>query len=246
VTIQVRPRPQRDVDADVNRAVELARQTPGVEQAQPFSKEESQRLLEPWLGTGLDFGDLPIPRLIVIKLREGARPDFAQLRKSLAEQVPGSSLDDHAMWLSRLSTMANTIIAVGVAVVLLVLLTAGLAVTFATRGAMAGNQAVVEVLHFVGATDDFIAREFQRRFFRLGLRGASVGAGLAVVTMGLLGIVTGSWRASPAGDQLEALFGAFSVGWRGYAVILLIALVVAVLTGIVSRLTVRRFLNPIG
>jgi cell division transport system permease protein len=246
VTIQVRPRGQRDVEADVIRAVELARQTPGVEQAQAFSKQESQRLLEPWLGTGLDFGDLPIPRLIVITLKDGARPDFTQLRKNLAEQVPGSSLDDHGLWLSRLSTMANTIIGVGVGVVLLVLVTAGLAVTFATRGAMAGNQAVVEVLHFVGATDDFIAREFQRRFFRLGLKGAAIGAGLAIVSMVFLGIVTSSWRASPAGDQLEALFGAFSLGWRGYAVLLVIAVVMAALTGIVSRLTVRRFLNPAG
>jgi cell division transport system permease protein len=246
VTIQVRPRSQRDVDADVARAAALARQTPGVEQAQPFSKEESQRLLEPWLGTGLDFGDLPIPRLIVIKLADGARPDFGPLRKSLAEQVPGSSLDDHALWLSRLSTMASTIIGVGIAVVLLVLVTAGLAVTFATRGAMAGNQAVVEVLHFVGATDDFIAKEFQRRFFRLGLKGAALGAGLAVLAMSLLGIVMASWRASPAGDQIEALFGAFSLGWRGYGVVLAIAVIMAALSGIVSRLTVRRFLNPPG
>ena len=53
--------------------------------------------------------------------------------------------------------------------VALVLVAAGLAVTFATRGAMAGNREVVDVLHFVGANDDFIAKEFQRRFFRLGL-----------------------------------------------------------------------------
>ncbi|MBQ0822534.1 ABC transporter permease [Microvirga terrae] len=246
VTIQIRPNPQRAIDQDVDRAVALARQAPGVEQAQAFSKEESERLLEPWLGTGLDFKDLPVPRLIVIKIKQDAKPDFGPLRQSLQREVPGASLDDHALWVSRLSTMANTIIGVGVFLVALVLVAAGLAVIFATRGAMAGNREVVEVLHFVGANDDFIAREFQRRFFRLGLRGSAIGAAAALVLTLTLGFVTRSWRASPTGDQLEALFGAFTISWSGYAVVVLIALLVALITGIVSRLTVRRFLNENG
>ena len=246
VTIQIRPNAQRSIDQDVERAVALARQAPGVEAAQAFTKEESERLLEPWLGTGLDFNDLPVPRLIVIKIREGAKPDFSNLRQSLQRDVPGATLDDHALWVSRLSTMANTIIGVGVFLVSLVLIAAGLAVIFATRGAMASNREVVDVLHFVGANDDFIAKEFQRRFFRLGLRGAAIGAGGAMVLTLILGLVTRSWRASPTGDQIEALFGAFTISWRGYAIVVLIALFVAVITGIVSRLTVRRFLNENG
>ena len=246
VTIQVRPNAQRSIEADVERAAALARQVPGVEAAQAFSRGESERLLEPWLGTGLDFNDLPVPRIIVIKLRDEVRPDFTALRQSLQEQVPGATLDDHGLWVSRLSTMANTIISIGVFLVALVLVAAGLAVIFATRGAMAGNKEVVDVLHFVGANDDFIAREFQRRFFRLGLRGSAVGAAGALVLTTLLGLVTRSWRASPAGDQIEALFGSFSMSWRGYALVVVIALVVALVTGIVSRLTVRRFLNGHG
>jgi cell division transport system permease protein len=243
VTIQVRPSPQRDVESDVARAAALAQAAPGVERVEPFSKAESERLLEPWLGTGLNFGDLPIPRLIVIRLASGERPDFTELRRLLREQVPGATLDDHALWLSRLSAMANTIVGAGVVLVALVLVAAGLAVTFATRGAMASNHGVIEVLHFVGAKDDFIAREFQRRFFKLGLKGAAVGAAAALGVMALLGLLTRSWRASPAGDQIEALFGTFEIGWRGYAVVVLIALAVAIVTAIVSRLTVRRFLR---
>jgi cell division transport system permease protein len=243
VTIQVRPHPQRDIEADLARAADLARQAPGVAQAEVFSKAEAERLLEPWLGTGLDFNDLPIPRLIVVKLQEGQRPDIAALRQALTEQVPGATLDDHALWLSRLSTMAYTIVGVGIGLVTLVLIATGLAVAFATRGAMAGNREVVEVLHFVGADDTYIAREFQRRFFRLGLRGSACGAGAALGITLALGLLSGSWRASAAGDQLEALFGTFDVSGRGLAVMAGIALIVSGVTAIVSRLTVRRFLN---
>src|SRR5829696_2789802 len=76
ITIQVRPSPQRNMEADVGRAVALAQGTAGVEQAQPFTKAESERLLEPWLGTGLSFSDLPVPRLIVVKLAAGETPDL--------------------------------------------------------------------------------------------------------------------------------------------------------------------------
>jgi cell division transport system permease protein len=246
ITIQVRPNGQRNIEADIARATELALRTPGIESAVAFSKAESERLLEPWLGTGLDFSDLPVPRLIVIKVRSDMQPDLAHLRQALRAEVPGASLDDHALWISRLSTMAGTIIALGVALVVLVLSAAGLATIFATRGAMAGNREVVEVLHFVGANDEYIAREFQRRFFKLGLKGAGIGAGAALAAIFLLGVAAASWRASAAGDQLEALFGSFDIGWRGYAVVLLIAFIVSALTAFVSRLTVRQFLNAAG
>jgi cell division transport system permease protein len=102
---------------------------------------------------------------------------------------------------------------------------------------------VVEVLHFVGANDDFIARAFQRRFFGLGLRGGIIGSGAAIAAFALAGLVARNWRSGPAGEEIEALFGAFHIGWRGYAAVLLIGVIASVVTGIVSRLTVRRFLS---
>ncbi len=184
-----------------------------------------------------------MPRLITVRLGS-TTPDLGALRQRLAEALPGvASLDDHALWLSRLSTMANTVVGVGVAVVALVLLATGLAVTFATRGAMAGNREVVEVLHFVGADADFIAREFQRRFFRLGLRGGAIGAVAALVVIGAGGALARVWRAGPAGDEIEALFGGFAIGWRGYASVVLIGVIASIVTAVVSRLTVRRFLD---
>lgn len=244
VTIQVRPSPGRDIDADVGRADALAKGAPGIAGTRVFSKGEAERLLEPWLGSGLDLSDLPVPRLITLKLATSPPPDLKALRASLAEALPGvASLDDHALWLQRLSTMANTFVGIGIGIVALVLVATGLAVVFATRGAMAGNREVVEVLHFVGANDDYIARAFQSRFFRLGLRGGAIGAGLALAAFALAGLVASAWRTGPAGEEVEALFGAFQIGWRGYASVLLIGVIASVVTGIVSRLTVRRFLG---
>ena len=114
--------------------------------------------------------------------------------------------------------------------------------TFATRGAMAGNREVVEVLHFVGAGDDFIAKAFQARFFGLGLRGGAIGAACALLAFALAGLVTGATQSGPAGQEIEALFGSFQIGLRGYASIALIGVIASVVTGAVSRITVRRYL----
>ena len=86
VTIQIRPGPGRDIEADVAaRRAARARGTAGVADVRVYSKAESERLLEPWLGTGLNFDELPVPRIIVLKIGRRQRPDFARLRKSLAE-----------------------------------------------------------------------------------------------------------------------------------------------------------------
>ncbi|MCG5244883.1 cell division protein FtsX [Methylorubrum extorquens] len=244
VTVQIRPGAGRDLEADVKRAESLSRAAPGIVGARIFSKAESERLLEPWLGSGLDMSDLPVPRLIALTLASDRSPDLTALRATLTEALPGvASLDDHALWLQRLSTMANTFAGIGIGIVLLVLFATGLAVVFATRGAMAGNREVVEVLHFVGADDDYIAKAFQSRFFRLGLRGGALGAGAALLTCALAGLFARMWRSGPAGEEIEALFGTFQIGWQGYAIIVLIGVIASLVTAAVSRFTVRRFLR---
>lgn len=244
VTVQVRPGPGRDIEADIAKADGIVKAAPGIAGTRVFSKAESEQLLEPWLGSGLDLSDLPVPRLITLKLSDSPSPDLKALRANLTEALPGvASLDDHALWLQRLSTMAHTFVGIGVGIVGLVLVATGLAVVFATRGAMAGNREVVEVLHFVGAGDDYIARAFQSRFFRLGLRGGAIGAGLAFLAFFLASLLSRFWRSGAAGDEIEALFGSFQIGWRGYLVIALIGVIASVVTGIVSRVTVRRFLS---
>ena len=241
VTIQVRPKQGRAIDQDVQAAAALARAIPGIAAVRINDKKASERLLEPWLGAGLDIGELPVPRLIELTV-EG-RPDFALLRQQLAAQVPSASLDDHRMWLQRLGAMANAMVLVGVLIMILVLVATALAIAFATRGAMAGNRDIIEVLNLVGASDDFIAREFQRHFLRLGLRGGAIGGGGAMLTFWFAGAAAARWNATPGGDQVEALFGTFALGLRGYAAIVLIAFIVAITTAVVSRFTVHRNLR---
>ena len=88
VTVQVRPAAGRDIEADVSKAVAAARAAAGIADVRAYSKEESEKLVEPWLGAGLHLDDLPIPRLIVIKLAPGVTPNFCRAAPGAGE--PGA------------------------------------------------------------------------------------------------------------------------------------------------------------
>src|ERR1700730_10182828 len=219
VTIQVRPAAGRDSEAGTPA-------TPGSARAIALAK-------------------LPIPRLIVVKLAPGVPPNFAALRQALANQVPTASLDDHRGWMERMRTMAGTAVVCGLAVLGLVIAVTMLSVTFATRGAMATNRPIVEVLHYVGATDSFVASQFQHHFLLLGLKGGAIGGGAAIILFGCAEAARAWLAGTPSGDEAAALFGNLSIGVKGYVAIVIQIVVMAVVTALVSRYTVNRTLETI-
>jgi cell division transport system permease protein len=245
VTIQVRPAAGRDIEADVAKAVAIARTASGIAEVRAYSKEESEKLVEPWLGTGLKLDELPIPRLIVVKLGSGARPDFTALRAALTGDVPSASLDDHRGWIERMRTVAGAAIVCCLGVLGLVLAVTALSIVFATRGAMATNRPVVEVLHYVGANDGFVARQFQRHFLLLGFKGGAIGGGAAIVLFGCMEAARAWFANTPGGEEAAMLFGSLSIGVKGYLAIVVLIVVMAVLTALVSRYTVNRTLETI-
>jgi len=245
ITVQIRPTAGRDIEADVVKAADIARALPGIADVRPNSKDESARLLEPWLGTGLALDELPIPRIIVVRLAPDALPNFGRLQSLLAEQVPGASLDDHRGFIDRMRAMASAAVIGGAGVLVLVLIATILSVTFATRGAMATNRPVIEVLHFTGAKNSFIAGHFQRRFLILGLEGGAIGGGGAIALFALAEAVARWFAGTAGGDQFAALFGTFSIGVAGYAAVLAEIVLIAVVAAVSSRFTVNRTLDTI-
>jgi cell division transport system permease protein len=242
VTIQIRPVEGEVMESNIRTAIALAEATPGVARAYAISIEDSQKLLEPWLGTGLDLSTIDIPRLIVVELSDTRDVDLTMLARDI-ETIRGATLDTHAAWRQQLNTMAGTIVVSGLLVLALIVFATVLAVVFATRGTMASNREIVDVLHFIGAANSFIAGEFQGRFLALGFRGGLVGGLAAILFFFAVAGATGSLVPGEASNQLGFFFGRFSLGIDGILGIAALVPVIAALTAITSRLTVRRFLS---
>jgi cell division transport system permease protein len=244
ITIQVRPTAGNDLDAQVLKAEGLARATPGVAEVRTYSKSESDKLLEPWLG-GLSLDELPVPRMIAVRVAAGIRLDIPALRQMLTAEVAGASLDDHRGWIDRMRRMAAAAVAGGLGIFALVLAATVLSVAFATRGAMASNRPIVEVLHFVGAKEAYIAGQFQRHFLALGLKGGAIGGVAAMAFLSLAGPISDLFVGTAGEAQATALFGAFSIGPLDYAMVAGEVILIAVITAVTSRQVVIHTLRTI-
>lgn len=245
VTIQIRPVDGEIMESNLRTAVALAEQTPGVASARALTLAESEALVEPWLGAGLDLSQLALPRLVVVQLADPDEFDIEKLTRDLTS-VQGATLDTHAAWRQQLNTMAGTIVLSGLLVLLLIVLATALAIVFATRGTMASNREIVDVLHFIGASNSFIADEFQGRFLMIGLRGGLIGGVAAIAFFVVVSLSAGSMLSSEANAQLNVLFGRFSIGVDGFIGIAAVVPVIAAMTAITSRTTVRRFLSQLS
>ncbi|WP_159951645.1 ABC transporter permease [Rhizobium sp. 18065] len=245
VTIQIKPEDGLDMGAALVKARDLALTFVGTRDGRIMDDDATARLLEPWLGTGLNLEDLPVPRLIVITIDESNPPDFASMRDLLKVEVPQAFLDDHRTWVDRLVQMARTTVLIGSGVLILVFTAMVLTVVFATRGALSGNRHIIEVLHFVGAESTFVAQEFQKHFLKISLKGAAAGGLLAAGLFAAANFWQTRSMATPESDQATALFGTFTIGWTGYLGIFATMIVIALLTTITARLTVMRTIYEI-
>ncbi len=245
ITIQIKPDETLDMEAALQDARDLALTFDGATNGQIVDRAATARLLEPWLGAGLDLDELPVPRLVIITIDEQNPPDFAAMRRALSEQIPQAFLDDHRTWVDRLVAMARTTAFIGTAVLVLVFSAMVLTVVFATRGALSGNRHIVEVLHFVGAEAGFVASEFQKHFLKISLKGSLAGGALAALCFAIAGFWQSRSLATPQSDQATALFGTFSIGFSGYLGIAITMIVIAMLTTLTARFTVMRTIYEI-
>ena len=238
LTLQIPPadpaEDPRERELRLDQAVEILTSTPGVTGAVVLDPADMNKLLVPWLGEGALQEDLPLPDLIAVQLDPASPPDLDDLQRRLDEAIPGIESDSHQAYLSQLVGMTRAVQIVAALVVVLVGLSAVLAVVFVTNTGLSIHRHVIEVLHMIGAHDDYVAQQFQRYAFKLGLRGGFLGVVLAVPTVLLVGRQLG---ASDVGFLPNLALT--PVDWAIVALLPLMAALVAMLT---ARVTVLRTL----
>ncbi|UXM95828.1 ABC transporter permease [Bartonella sp. HY329] len=244
-TIQIMPGDNINMEEALKNSVRLVTEFPGVKEARILDREETQSLLEPWLGSGINVSELPIPRLIIVTFDQGSAPDTFSLRELIKQNVPNANFDDHRMWVDQLSSVANSFVAVGLGVFMLVLVALILTIVFATRSTLSNNNHIIEVLHFIGAEAGFVARQFDWYFFKTGLKGATIGALAALALFFMFSLWSSYNNQSPQAMEMTMLFGTYSIGWVNIVETFLLIFFVAFLTMFTSRITVIRQLREI-
>ncbi|MHA1566404.1 MAG: cell division protein FtsX [Alphaproteobacteria bacterium] len=233
MTVQI-PAESGDADAQRETVVTMLRATPGVVAAEPLDTAAIASLLEPWLGDAAHDADLPLPLLIDVQLAADARIDSTLLAQRLAEVAAGVAIDDHRVWLSGLIDLAHMVELVAIIVVVLIGLSAVATVVFATRSGFAVHYDIIELLHFMGARDSYVAAQFQGHAMRQGLRGGFMGALTAAALLAFIGF---------AARDIDAAFmpplALSPWQWAILAIVPISAIAIAMAT---ARLTVLRAL----
>ena len=244
VTVQVEPREKTDTDKSVLDVVTFMERQKGIAAAKPLSLEDSAGLLEPWLGSSDALKALPVPRLIAIELDRSNPPDLAEISAALQRDFTGVALDDHRRWQQQIRAVTGSFALGGIAIFLLVAAATTAVIVSATKSAMASNKDIVEVLHFVGATDKFIAREFEKHFLRLGIKAGIVGALAAMaVFLTMPAIMELLGGSSVSAVEMQRLVGTGSLDAAGYVLLGLVVVIISGLCMITSRVGVYRILN---
>ncbi|SBW02827.1 conserved membrane hypothetical protein [uncultured Alphaproteobacteria bacterium] len=238
LTVQVVPTDAgnaKATEARIDKTIRILEETPGVLRARALSDDELAALIEPWLGSTDLIADLPLPHLIDVTVSDAEPPDLVALSARLKKEIPGASVDDHRIWLSRVIRLADGLEMLARSVMALVALAAAVAVVYATRAGLAIHRGSIEILHLVGARDGYIARQYALRALWLGIEGAAIGFGLAAPVLIGLGAMA---KTLQGGLLAEVSFGA-----PHWVVLGLVPVTAALLAAAAAFLTVLRTLS---
>lgn len=169
------------------KAVEFLQNVKGILRVAPLKDDQLKMLVQPWLGDGVNIENLPMPRIIDVKLDPDEDVDFLQLAKDLAVASPQASLDNHKLWLSKLINFADGLKMIATTVLILVVGISAGAIFYTTQMSLGLHKYIIEILHVMGAKDAYIAQQYARRMAFLGFSGSLFGMLLAIPTIFFIG-----------------------------------------------------------
>ncbi len=187
LTVQIMPLVTADKEQSAaemqksqTKVVEVLQSLNVIEKVAPLENKDLEKLIKPWLGDGINIENLPIPRLIDVKLKPGVDVDFNQLAAKLAETSPLASLDNHKLWLSKLINFADGLQMLALTVLALVITVTSGAIFYSTQTSLGLHRYTIEILHQMGAKDTYIAQQYAKRTAFLGLIGGFFGLMFAI------------------------------------------------------------------
>lgn len=240
-TVQIMPSEQMieqdEAGLRVNKVIKYFENLEVVDKVILMNDKQMQRLMRPWLGSEIDMAALPLPQLLDVRLRPGQDLDYENAAAELAELAPYTSIDNHRVWLDRLIKFASSLQMLALSVLAMVLAVCAFSIFYATRTSLGIHAQIIEILHVMGAKDDYIARQYAQRSFWIGLFSGFAGALLAIAALYVI--------KNMAAELDSGLIGKAVLGVEDWLAIISLPLWAAVLSMLTAYYTVRRTLGKI-
>lgn len=207
---------------------------PAISSFTPLTKDQVYELVEPWMDKeALISGQIPLPALITVEVKPHTDPQTIKILGENIESVAsGIKLDTHESWLKEVLNFAHGLQVAALSILIVIIFTTVTAITGAVHARLKIYKADVELLHLMGAADQYIARQFQRHALRLALIGSACGT-----LCGILLALGMKWLSGNAGVQL---LPDFQFGMLHYIILLCLPLVLSALAAATAQFTVKQ------
>lgn len=235
-TVQIIPLPNYEESRkDLLNVVNFLEKYPNIKQVSVLSDNELKALIEPWLGNNVDIELLPIPKLLDVQITPNVDFDYKKLMIRLSEVSSQASINDHNLWLSRLLKFINSLKVLALTVLLLVALASVTAIVYAAQTSLNIHKDTINILHIIGATDNYIALNYVKQITYTSLVAGIIGTLISVPAI----LVVGSMAKG-----IEAgIFNTVSFGAQNWLTIFSLPVLSAIFVAITAYITIVKKLK---
>jgi cell division protein FtsX len=168
-----------------------------------ITTEQMQDLMAPWISSGGDILKNYLPKMWEIKFKS------TQDMNSVGEQIsPNARFLTHSDALSPSTSSGWKMIAISSFVLLMILGTIGMCISYIARNTALLHRRELEILNQVGASDTFVAKQMQIIVGKISLIAATIGFFIAAPVLLIVISVAHSARVG-----LLATLGLSGAGW---------------------------------
>lgn len=221
---------QNTIQKETNKISKALQNDKNIKSLEILTASDIQDLISPWIGDNLTLDDLPLPGLIAIELKKADSQSIHDLETTIKETSQFAYLETHHKWLADVIGFARTLKTLSLIIAIIIL---GITITALTAGMhtrMAIHKKELGLLHAIGASDHYIAQQFQNHAMILTAKGAIIGAACG-------GIITFLFVLSSAKNE-TALLPTIQLGILDILALLCTPLIIIAIATIASRFTV--------
>ncbi len=227
-------RTQADVKNLQTGAAKRLRALPYIKTVDLMSDVDIQELISPWLGESGALNDIPLPGLISLEMHSANPENIRKLESEMGALSPDIKIDTHESWLGDLLRLTGALQFAAISVALIIGITTVTAIAGAIRTRMAVHREEVELLHLMGARDEYITRQLQRHAIIIALKGSMLGLMTGVVALMLISTISG--------ETATALLPSFHFGILHILALIAIPGLACLIAAGAARFTVLRAL----
>jgi cell division transport system permease protein len=193
-----------------------------------------KELIEPWLGSGEVINSLPIPVILEARTKEDLEINYPELGSRLRLIAPSAEIGYNHEWMESLNGLTRSAQALGGLIIVLIGLITFAMIVLATRTGLKLHGNSINILNFIGATDEYVAHQFQANSAILALKGSVLGVMLSIPALLPLSLIA---------EQMEWVkFSLFNLGFVHILSFAVVIAITVVLAYYLSRQTVMSIL----